>query len=449
MLRSRFKWTLIVLLFAGCRVRPPLPALPEVATASFLPSIRQQIDAALSNAKKRPDDAKAVGHFGNVLHAHDQLAAARACYLRASLLEPKNFDWLSYLGAVSDGPPGIEALRAALKLRDDLPVKLKLGEALLASGDSTGAAAVYRGLQHPAALFGYGRATNDPVYYQKALAVFPQYGAAMFSLAQYYRRTGRNAEAERLMSDYQKFRLTAPPVDDPLMEAVRELNQGPDRLLGDATNLEREGNLAGAVDLHLQALQLDPRLTQAHVNLISLYGRLGDTANAESHFRQAVELDGNAHEAYYNFGVVCYQSHRRAEAEAAFRKALAINPGHADAENNMGVLFEEEGKLEEAKVHFEKAIGLQPNLRLARFHLGRILANQRRFPQAIAQLEQAVAADDEATPTYLYALGATQARAGDAARASSTLAAARDKARARGQAPLAAAIERDLGRLRR
>ncbi len=426
-----------------------MPPLPEVATASFLPSIRQSIDAALADAKARPGEAKAVGQLGKVLHAHDQLAAARACYLRASLLERRNFDWLYYLGAVSDGPQAIEAFRAALKLRDDLPAKLKLGEALLAAGDSPGAATVYRGLQHPAALFGYGRATNDPVYYEKALAAFPQYGAAMFALAQNYRRAGRSDEARRLMSDYQKFRLTAPPVADPLMDAVRELNRGPDRLLREAANLEKEGNLAAAVDLHLQALQLDPHLTQAHVNLISLYGRLGDRANAESQFRQALASNGSAHEAYYNFGVLCYLSHRHAEAEAAFRKALSINPRYADAENNMGVLLQEEGKLEQAKSHFEKAVALQPSLRLAHFHLGRILANQQRFPQAIEQLRQAAAVDDDATPTYLYALGATQARAGDAAQASSTLNSAREKALARGQASLASSIEHDLGRLRR
>jgi len=98
---------------------------------------------------------------------------------------------LAVFAVVSDGQASIDALRAALRLHDYLPAKLRLGEALLASGDSEGARAVYRGLDHPAALFGYGRATNDPVYYEKALAQFPSYGAAMFALAQLYQRSGR------------------------------------------------------------------------------------------------------------------------------------------------------------------------------------------------------------------------------------------------------------------
>ena len=147
-----------------------------------------------------------------------------------------------------------------------------------------------------------------PTYYEKALAAFPQYGAAMFALAQHYQRTGREADAGRLMADYPRFKTTAPPVDDPLLDAVRALNQGPDNLLSEAVTLEARGQLAGAADLQLKALELDPKLTQAHVNLISLYGRLGDPAKAEKHYREAIAVNPNAHEAYYNFGVLCYQS---------------------------------------------------------------------------------------------------------------------------------------------
>jgi tetratricopeptide (TPR) repeat protein len=421
------------LLLAACRKQAPLPPLPEVSTASFLPAIRQAVDSAVADAKARPNDAAAVGRLGMTLHAHQQLAAARICYQRAALLDPGNFDWQYYFAVVSEGQAAVDALRAALRLRDYLPAKLRLGEALLASGDSAAASQVYRGLDHPAALFGYGRATNDASYYEKALAQFPSYGAAMFALAQHYQRTGRAADAQRLMDAYPKVKMTVPPVDDPLIDAV----------------LESDGHLQAAADLQLRALELDPNLAQAHINLISLYGRLGDLSRAEQHYRQAIALNAGAAEAYYNFGVLCYQSKRLAEARAALEKALAINPAYAEAHNNLGVLLQEQGSLDLAARHFEQAIQLQPGLRLARFHLGRIFANQQRFAQAIEQFERAVEVDDESTPAYLYALGATQARAGDAARAASTLATAREKALSRGQSSLAQSIERDLARLKR
>ena len=167
------------------------------------------------------------------------------------------------------------------------------------------------------------------------------------------------------------------------------------------------------------------------------------------HYRQAVALNANAHEAYFNFGVLCYQSNRSREAEAAFQKALSLDPGYAEAHNNLGALLQEQGDLAGAEYHFQKAIEFQPGLRLARFHLGRIYATQRKFALAIEQFERAASVDDEATPAYLYALGATQARAGKAAIARSTLAAARQKALARRQSSLAASIGRDLEKLRR
>ena len=49
----------IAFLLAGCRSSGPLPPLPEVSTASFLPSIRQAVDEAISGAKAHPNDAGA------------------------------------------------------------------------------------------------------------------------------------------------------------------------------------------------------------------------------------------------------------------------------------------------------------------------------------------------------------------------------------------------------
>src|SRR5262245_3659366 len=142
---------LTLALFA-CRTRD-LPPLPQVSTGNFLPAIRQEIDAAAAAARARPDDAAAAGHFGMVLHAHQQLAAARACYQRAALLEPSRFEWVYYEGIVSEGAGGVEAFRKALSIHDYLPARVKLGEALLAAGDSTGAARALRGIEHPAAWF--------------------------------------------------------------------------------------------------------------------------------------------------------------------------------------------------------------------------------------------------------------------------------------------------------
>src|SRR6185369_11024296 len=129
-----------------------------------------------------------------------------------------------------------------------------------------------------------------------------------------------------------------------------------------------------------------------------------------------------------SFGGLCDQHKRRDEARASFTRALTVNPSYAEAHNNLGTMLEEEGQLESAAEHFRSAIGTQPSFALARFHLGRIYANQRRYPEAIEQFKRAVeGTEDESKPTYLYALGAAQARAGDTSAAAANLAAAREQ----------------------
>jgi tetratricopeptide (TPR) repeat protein len=436
------------LIFSVACSRQNVPPLPAITTTEFQPAVRQAVDEAYRQAKAKPDDAAAVGRLGMVLHAHNQLISARGCYRRASALEPGVFDWHYYLGVASDGQAAVDALREALRIRDYLAARIRLGDALLAIGDSAGAAKVLGGVEHPAGLFGYGRATNDPRYYERAMKQFPQFGAAIFAMAQHYQRTGETAEAQTLLAAYAKYKNVAPPLDDPLMNAVRALNRGANELLRRAANLESQGQLQSAVDLHLEALEGDPKNAQVHVNLISLYGRLGDAGKAEHHFREAVAANPKSDEAYYNFGVLCYEGGRRADAEGAFREALNRNPANAQAHNNLGSLLQEKGDISGAAAHFQRAVELQPDLRIARFHLGRIYANQGKYTEAIAQLERAAESEEDATPTYLYALGATLARSGDVVRARTVLQNALEKATARGQTRLSSAVQRDLARLK-
>ena len=180
---------------------------------------------------------------------------------------------------------------------------------------------VLEGIEHPAAWFNYGRATGDAAYFEKALAAFPQYGAVIFALAEHYRRSGRSEDAARLMREYERYRLTAPPVDDPVLESMRALNRGADRLLQEASRLEAQGQLEAAVELERKALELDPKLVQAHVNLISLYARLGNATAAENHYKEAIALQPGSDEAYYNYGVLCYRADRSNEAQTAFKSA--------------------------------------------------------------------------------------------------------------------------------
>jgi len=288
--------------------------------------------------------------------------------------------------------------------------------------------------------------------YLRAQALAPRAFEWPYCAAHASASLGESEEAAKLFARASKLKPGLPKLDDgktpnPWMDAIRDLNQSPTRFLARAQAAERAGDLAAAAEFNRSAIERDPKLVQAHANLISLYGRLNRLDDAESAYRKAISLNPRSAEAHYNFGVLRYGQARRAEAQSAFEKAIAADPGHAEAHHNLGAVLQESGQLAAAQRQFEKAVAIRPDYRLAYFQLGRLYANQRRYPQAIAAFERAAAAEDDATATYLYALGATYARAGRSADARSTLLRARDFAARRGQTALAESIERDLGKL--
>ena len=134
-------------------------------------------------------------------------------------------------------------------------------------------------------------------------------------------------------------------------------------------------------------------------------------------------------------------------AEKAFRKDLELAPSNEAALSNLGYVLERQGKLPEAAQQFEKLIDLHPT-REAHFELGRILVNQQQYQGAIAQFQKILVPEDDKTPAYLYALGATYGRAGDETQAIRYLEQARQLATAHGQDALAAKINQDLAEVK-
>ncbi len=208
--------------------------------------------------------------------------------------------------------------------------------------------------------------------------------------------------------------------------------------------LEGQGKIAESIAAHEQALKIDAGLVQAHVNLISLYGRTNQFEKAALAFRKASEINPDIPELHFNFGVLMAGQQRMPEAAAAFQRCLQLNPHYAEAHFNYGAIIETDGKLDEAAAHFRKAIENKSAYTDAHFHLGRILVNQNKLTEAIEQFQKSLTPETETTSRNLYALGATYLRAGDKIKAIQTLREALKLAKVRNQIELANSLERDL-----
>jgi tetratricopeptide (TPR) repeat protein len=284
-------------------------------------------------------------------------------------------------------------------------------------------------------------------HFRQAITLYPEFGFAHYALGQALRDAGQTSEAKHHLALSQQYRFQRPALDDPLLAAIAELNASGTDMLARGVALAGQNKLPEAIVAHERALEINQQLVQAHINLISLHARAGQIDKAETHYRAAVAKNPNLADSHFNYGIVLMMVERYAEAATAFKESLARNPFNADAHYNYGAIIEREEKIDEAAAHFQQAIANNPEHRLSRFHWARILVMQNQLNEAIAQLLLTIKVEDDDTPRFTYALGATYARAGDKAKAIQYLKAARELALKRRQTDLAATIERDLAKM--
>jgi tetratricopeptide (TPR) repeat protein len=447
---------------------PKASDLPRLTFEAVPPSVRGGVEDAYNAARAKPHDASTVGRLGMILHAYDQYDSARLCYRRARQLDPRAMSW-TYLSAVVDAALGqnlvaAAGFRRALAIEPGyLPARLRLADALMAGGDLEGShvelqalvrdfpdlALAHYGLGR--LLSNQGRAAAATEHYERAVELEPQFGPAHYALALAYRDAGASDRAQAQLDAYRRLGARRPVPADRLLDEIKSMKGTGRDLLADGARLGREGRLTESIAMHLRAIEADPADAQAHVNLISLYGRTGEPKRAEEHYRAAVALGTSLPEAHYNYGVLLSASGRYDEAAAAFRKTLDINPFHPQATNNLATLLARQGKVDEAAVRFRQAIANDPQYRAARFNLGRLLVGTGRPLEAVEQFRRLLEpedVEDDDTPRYMFALANAYLTAGEVPHAAEYGERALRRAQKRGQSDLAATIQQWLRRLR-
>jgi len=110
-----------------------------------------------------------------------------------------------------------------------------------------------------------------------------------------------------------------------------------------------------AREAYERALDLNPDMPEAHVNLGRQLHLAGERGRAEPHYREAVKLDPDDPTPHFNLGVLLEELGRRDEAVHAYRQAVLRDPDFADAHCNLGLLLETLGRRQEAMRHLMAA----------------------------------------------------------------------------------------------
>ena len=450
--------TVIVLLLFLAQATPALsaPALDTYPVAA-----RESIAHTHAQAASRPNDAEAVGAFARALHAWEQWHAAHDAYARAATLSPKTFEF-HYLDAVvlqrlAQHGDAAARLRTAVTLSAGyLPARVRLAEALLESGELAESKALFTALVNepaatPAAEVGLGRIAAAQqqhreaiAHFQRAVSLFPELGAAYYALALSHRAIGNREDAQKALEQHRQYGPRWPALNDPVLANVSALREDAGAILQRGVRLADAGDVDAAIAAHETALARDPGLSQAHANLIALYGRARNWPKAEEHYRAAVASGVGLADVHYDYAVLMGLQEKWDLAENAYRRALSVNPMHAQAQNNLGQTLERQRRLTEAADCYRRAVESQPSFRLARFNYARMLIALTKPADAIAELEKIVEPRDAESPRYLFALGVAHVHAGRKEEGVALSMQAKTLALQFGQKDLAASIDREL-----
>lgn len=124
---------------------------------------------------------------------------------------------------------------------------------------------------------------------------------------------------------------------------------------GDETRLE------DAAAAYRKALELDPDLVAALINLANIHYSRDELAEAQALYERAIGLESGFFEAHFNLGNIYHDLARFSEAEACYREALRLNPYYADTHFYLAVTCEKMGLSQEARPHWRAYQQLAPN----------------------------------------------------------------------------------------
>jgi len=154
-----------------------------------------------------------------------------------------------------------------------------------------------------------------------------------------------NPESGQSLFDFSVDDLTANVVEVPRNQTIDDLDA--DDWYDAGCHLEHM-SMNDARDAYERALQLDPKHTDAHINLGRLLHEMRAPAAAEQHYRAALAIDPHHPIAAFNLGVALEDLGRTREAIDAYEQAIAIDPHNADAHYNLAGLYEKRGDKAEA-----------------------------------------------------------------------------------------------------
>lgn len=138
----------------------------------------------------------------------------------------------------------------------------------------------------------------------------------------------------------------------------------------------------------------------AHFQLGYVYTALGRGKEARPEYEKALQLDPKMSEAAVNLGILLLKEDP-ASAVAPLAKAVELLPTQSRPRTLLGMAYETSGDLKNATAAYEGALALDPKDSETSLHLGQLLIRQNQAPQAESRFRLVLASEPESRPALL------------------------------------------------
>lgn len=410
---KRYGVPALVLLVVGTAValtwflwpRTPPPRPPQIDPSGVDPVVWRAVEAAREKVERSPYSARAWGHLGMVLLAHQFRDESVVCLARAEQLDPRDARWPYYQALAvrrSDPESTVADLHRSVAAAADYDAsRLLLAELLLQRGEleeawshfeailrrTPGNSRAHLGLAQAAfenddlsACLEHLRQTLDDPHTRKAAHTF---------LAEVQQRRGERAAAEQALREAQALPDDA-TWPDPLAESVQQLVVGYLEVVTRAAALLQQKRAPEVIPSLRRAVEDYPESGWARILLGRAYLSIGALDDAEAVLRAALQREPNSVEGQFYLGIVLSERKDFTAAIPHFRSATRLKSDYALAWYNLGVCLMQQGDRAAAREAYSTAIACKPNFAEARINLGELLAEQGDVAAAAEQLREGV-----------------------------------------------------------
>ena len=160
------------------------------------------------------------------------------------------------------------------------------------------------------------------------------------------------------------------------------------RLASRASKRAAEGHYSKAISAWKRALELQPTLRDARLELAMALVERGDTDGAKNQLIEVLRLNAKDHRACVVLGNLYVQGENDlATGERFFRRALDSSPNDSWAMNGLAAIAAKRGQMDDAIQMFEKALAANPELPNPHHGLALTYRRMGQFERAEATLD--------------------------------------------------------------